>query len=252
MSDNQIMLVDDNPEFQVLFQSCLTDTRFSVGGMITSAREALNEFNPARYTFAIVSLDLPVNDLKEVDGITEFIERFHDEYPDTILLVSHTVDTKFLVRRAINAGATWKVKKPLKEARVLKSLIRAEHYDQGTLPLLNHPFYLEKRITLDYKKNPDSLFSFLKSSTTVCTSCICPEGVKFGSEQQLQEGDVLEMEMNLPWYDEPINCRGEVVESEKKAGVDLPRVVVEFQDLDDETENSLERQIIYTAARTGA
>ncbi len=249
MSDVQIMLADENAEEREKFQDHLADTRFQVTSEASDGREALDQFHPVKHDLAAISLGLPVGDVMEGEqGIVRFVKQFREEYQNSVVLVSYTTDTKFLVRKARDEGAVGKIKKPYEKNRLLESLVRAENLEKGDIPLFDNPLYLDRRFSLCYKNDPDAFFSFLKGFSSVIASHLCPDGVQFVAEDALQVDDELEMKMDLPCFQDNLGCRGTVAETIPAPGSDFPRVNVQFDNISEGTRNTLKQYIIHSLA----
>jgi len=245
MSECQLLVAEPDQMDCQRFAAALESSRYNVGEFVGGGAPLLQQFDPTRHDVVVINLEASLQDVDGIsEGMPDFINIFTSEHPDARLLITYSVDTKFMVRKAMNAGAIGKIKKPYDRFSILESLVRVESRQQNKDPLLGNELSLKKRAPLSYKKNPDGLLSFLSSRTSVLSSHLCPKGVRFMPEETLKREDPLALELELPCFDTPLKCRGVVRDAHEKQGVDLTPVDVRFQNPGEEKQRDLKEYIL--------
>jgi two-component system KDP operon response regulator KdpE len=107
----RILVVDDEPAVRALFDHLLSEDGYLVSAVGT-AREALQALSDTTYELALIDLSLP-----DADGL-EVVRQIRSEFPELIILAASGFMVGSVPAKAIAAGATATLRKPMKPRRL--------------------------------------------------------------------------------------------------------------------------------------
>ncbi len=233
------------------FAECLHDSKFTVIARVSEVDEALEKYVEVRPNLVVLDLLAPGAIVKGSEGATTAVRRFLKVDPQAKLLVTYTLDQKFLFMGAIRAGARAHVKKEFDRADVVGALHKASTSKSGMEALRVHSLELRRPIACTYKAAQGGFGELLKPWQSLVARSIDPMGIETALDRMMTPGEVFKMNIELP-NAKPLHVLTEVSGCRPDTAPKMFAIRMSFIKLPPEAKAQLETYIADMLGKAGA
>lgn len=192
------------------FAECLKDSQFKVVARAADVNSALAQYVELRPKMVVLDLLSPGAILKGSEGAAAAVGRFLRVDPQAKIVVTYTLEQKYLFMGAIRAGARAHLQKAFEKPAVLGALHKASSSRSGLEALQVPTLELRRPIACTWKTMEGGLGSLLRPWQNLVARVIDPLGIETSLERPLPPRTVLRMNVELPGA-KPFSTLAEVI-----------------------------------------
>jgi DNA-binding NarL/FixJ family response regulator len=191
----KIMHVEPSSAHREGLRKALAGTRYSVVKEAAYGDEGLFALGSVKPDVVVMCINAPGHRDEPGGGGLELVKRFVSHETGPKVVVTHTINTQYLVMNALRTGAVANARKPFRKDLLLEALGKAETSEAGTDAIRRRKVRLKTSIPVKYKKASAGFFTRMKS---VFTSDVSEEGVGILVDERIPEKTVLKLQLQIP------------------------------------------------------
>jgi DNA-binding NarL/FixJ family response regulator len=191
----KIMHIEPSPSYREGLRKALAGSRYTVAKEASYGDEGLFALDSVRPDVVVMCINAPGHRDEPGGGGLELVKSFVNHATNPKVIVTHTIDTQYLVMNALRAGAAANARKPFRKDLLLEALGRAETSDGGKEAIRRRKVRLKTSLPVKYKRASDSFFRRMKSTYT---SDISEEGAGILVHERIPEKTLLKVQIDVP------------------------------------------------------
>jgi DNA-binding NarL/FixJ family response regulator len=243
-----ILLADAGEASRSEFKQCLKNTKYKVVAEVTNADDLMARYEQLRPELVVMCMSLPGHRDRVEGGGQQAMARIFKLHPKPRVVITHTLDTQYLVVSALKAGAIAAVRKPFKVDKTLEALAKGETSRGGAAAVQRAGVRLRKPLVIKYKKALDGFFTGKREAIA---DDISQTGISMRTQEQLAEKTILKIVIDLPGEKTRLKLRGQIMRAKPIVGVGQFDIGVAFVETDAHTQEQLRQFIVKTVAKSG-
>lgn len=237
-----ILLLEPNKTNRDALKEILKGTKYMIVQEVSYGEEALELFDKLHPEVVMLCLLAPGNKSGTGLGGINLVTQFADTDPDARIVVTYTLESKYLVMAALKAGARAHLKKPFTKEGVLHALGTAFTARHGTEAVKKRQsLRLKKPMVVHYKKSNEGFFAKMRS---VISDDISVTGISFKTNEAIPERAILKLKMEFPGLKRVIKATGQVVRAKPVPGLNLADLGINFVKIDEKDREMIKDYVL--------
>lgn len=199
----RVMIVETDPELKASLARILKASPHAMAAEVTGPEGAMALYSKTRPDVVITRVVFPPAEGKPRMGGTELMKLLKTIDKNVKVIVSHDINTRYLVMNAMRAGAAARIKRPYKYQAVMRAIgnVISPQASGGNLVRLEKSLQVRYRIARRW---------IGRGQKPASSSAVSFTQILLNTEEELPEGTELELEIVLPRLKAPLRAIGKV------------------------------------------